>query len=450
MEDERMLIKKVKADWICIILTFGCLAFVSAFAAADKIYKIHIHDVSRVVHKNWLGVPHAVDCTVRWEIYEERLGEWTLTDVSQLDHYQAYCMTPSVSKESENSGDMKANFYTFPKRSAGQRYGFVVKGFKENQEIAVSDTAWVVTGKLRADGPPPAAIQWHHWFPLNGRIPLAILGRQVFFDESTKAGKIAFHVIWNFFICGMICLGFCIHYLSLQHVFPLEKGFLFGRGYDEIIQKKQSKQFRNILEEWRDLTMRTHKNIRIELAKGDKIKIDVIEGANAIFWRDYGTETIHDLIKRLSESGLNRYPTVRVMQAGLENHELGGFHWLEVSKEVDRAIENRASSELESLRRKSFVDWLWHLGTLSPLLGLFGTVTGISSAFAQLTFLRSNVTQSELVKKLSGGIYEALWTTIEGLAVGVLLMILYYYYNNKLNWIYSKWEELYVYVTEKI
>ena len=147
---------------------------------------------------------------------------------------------------------------------------------------------------------------------------------------------------------------------------------------------------------------------------------------------------------------MDKFPTVKIIQAGLENHELGGFRWLEVSKEVDRAIENRASSELEQLRRKSLIDWLWNLGTLSPLIGLFGTATGISHAFAQLTMLRSDITQTALVRRLAGGIFEALWTTIEGLFVGIFLMLLYYYYQNKLNWIYSKWEDIYVHVAEKL
>ena len=43
-----------------------------------------------------------------------------------------------------------------------------------------------------------------------------------------------------------------------------------------------------------------------------------------------------------------------------------------------------------------------------------------------------------------------LWTTIFGLAVSFFLMMLYFYYHNKLNWIYSKWEELYVRVSEKL
>jgi biopolymer transport protein ExbB/TolQ len=87
---------------------------------------------------------------------------------------------------------------------------------------------------------------------------------------------------------------------------------------------------------------------------------------------------------------------------------------------------------------------------MSPLVGLFGTATGISNAFVTLTMLKTDITQTALVKRLAGGIFEALWTTIEGLLAGIILMMLYYYYQNKLNWIYSKWEEIYVQVSERL
>ena len=79
---------------------------------------------------------------------------------------------------------------------------------------------------------------------------------------------------------------------------------------------------------------------------------------------------------RLIADHLNRFPAVRIIHAGLEKHELGGYHWMTASEKVDRAIESRAASELENLRRRSLMDWLWNLGTLSPLIGLFGTGHG--------------------------------------------------------------------------
>ena len=84
------------------------------------------------------------------------------------------------------------------------------------------------------------------------------------------------------------------------------------------------------------------------------------------------------------------------------------------------------------------------------MLGLFGTVTGISRVFRQVQDLGANTTQVEMSGKLSSGIFEALYTTIYGLMVGIILMIIYYYLKNNLDWINNKWQSIFVHVTEKL
>lgn len=72
-----------------------------------------------------------------------------------------------------------------------------------------------------------------------------------------------------------------------------------------------------------------------------------------------------------------------------------------------------AGDALESLR-----DWMRPLeviAAIAPLLGLFGTVLGMISAFAQLEAAGSRVDPAIL----SGGIWEALLTTALGLAVAI-------------------------------
>ena len=428
-------------------------AVVFANSGEESAYHIHITDVQRVVHKNWLRIPHSVDYTVYWELYRVVEEGMVPVDVSQLSRYRIVCGIEDDVLVEQRFEEVEGNFCTFLSRDVGKRYGFVAEGYIGEERVVVSDTAWAVTGRLSADGQSSTLrLRWHHWIPFNGRIPLALIGREKFFDGSTRAGKVAFHLIWNFFLAGaVIWLFFCIRYLRLSSVFPLKKGVNIGRGYDEVYRRRVLKEFKNdVLERWRDIVERANEHVRQELKKEGGGNIEKIEDTNVRFWRDEGAQAIRGLKKQITELKLDKYPTVKIIQAGLENHELGGFRWLEASKEVDRAIENRASSELERLRRKSYLDWLWNLGTLAPLVGLFGTATGISSAFGMLTFLRADVTQVALVKNLAGGIYEALWTTIEGLFVGILMMLLYYYYQNKLSWIYSKWEEIYVYVAEKL
>ncbi len=148
--------------------------------------------------------------------------------------------------------------------------------------------------------------------------------------------------------------------------------------------------------------------------------------------------------------GLRPFPTSRIIHAGLEIHRMNGHRWSKPTEEVKRAFEDRASSEIEILKRKSRIEWFWNYGALAPLVGLFGTVTGITFAFQQLA--TSSVTEdfSKTLQLLSNGIFEALWTTIFGLANGILFVIIYYYFKHKLDWIYSKWEEIYVSITEQL
>lgn len=149
-------------------------------------------------------------------------------------------------------------------------------------------------------------------------------------------------------------------------------------------------------------------------------------------------------------SGLRPFPTSRIIHAGLGIHRMNGYRWFKPTEEVKRAFEDRASNEIDLLKRKSKIEWFWNYGALAPLVGLFGTVTGITYAFQQLSKSVDSPDFSNTIQMLSNGIFEALWTTIFGLANGIFFVIIFYYYKHKLDWIYAKWEELYVTITEKL
>lgn len=87
------------------------------------------------------------------------------------------------------------------------------------------------------------------------------------------------------------------------------------------------------------------------------------------------------------------------------------------------------SEALEDL--KSWLRPLEVIASLAPLLGLFGTVLGMISAFQQLEAAGSRVNPSVL----SGGIWEALLTTAVGLAVAIPAVIV-------LNWLERRVERL--------
>ncbi len=80
-------------------------------------------------------------------------------------------------------------------------------------------------------------------------------------------------------------------------------------------------------------------------------------------------------------------------------------------------LQRLASADLHRLR--SHLRTLEVIATISPLLGLFGTVLGMIEAFRQMEQAGSQVDPSVL----SGGIWQALLTTGVGLAVAIPVIL---------------------------
>ena len=85
------------------------------------------------------------------------------------------------------------------------------------------------------------------------------------------------------------------------------------------------------------------------------------------------------------------------------------------------AIENVGNLEVAKLE-KGF-PWLATAAAGAPMLGFLGTVTGMVSAFYNM----ASAGTSADITTLSGGIYEALVTTVAGLVVGIIALFAYNY-----------------------
>lgn len=112
-----------------------------------------------------------------------------------------------------------------------------------------------------------------------------------------------------------------------------------------------------------------------------------------------------------------RSPVARAMDVAIVGHAREDLDEQLVREEVQRV----ASADLERMR--SHLRGLEVIGTLSPLLGLLGTVLGMIEAFQELEQAGNRVDPAVL----SGGIWEALLTTAAGLVVAMPALIM-------LNW----------------
>lgn len=87
-------------------------------------------------------------------------------------------------------------------------------------------------------------------------------------------------------------------------------------------------------------------------------------------------------------------------------------------RDIDAAIENVGN--LEIFRMEKNLSTLASIAGAAPMIGFFGTVTGMIMAFYEMSTAK-NVEPSAL----AGGIYQALITTAFGLFVGILAFIGY-------------------------
>jgi len=85
-------------------------------------------------------------------------------------------------------------------------------------------------------------------------------------------------------------------------------------------------------------------------------------------------------------------------------------------RRIEQAVEISASKNINSL--ENGFNFLTALGSLSPLTGFLGTVTGMIGAFRSIA--EATEVNAQIV---ANGIYEALITTVFGLVIAIIAMV---------------------------
>jgi biopolymer transport protein TolQ len=115
-------------------------------------------------------------------------------------------------------------------------------------------------------------------------------------------------------------------------------------------------------------------------------------------------------------AGVGANPTATAASGTLTTTQLEAFRMV-LAKEV--------AAERDTAAR--FIPWLATFGSVSPLLGLLGTVLGVMDAFIGIA-----VGGSGNITAVAPGVAEALVTTVGGLAVAVPAVMAYNLYVNRL------------------
>jgi biopolymer transport protein ExbB len=104
-------------------------------------------------------------------------------------------------------------------------------------------------------------------------------------------------------------------------------------------------------------------------------------------------------------------PVVRVIRAGLSGRELP-------REDMENTVQEAILREIPPMER--FLSTMGMLAAIAPLLGLLGTVTGMIDTFHVITMHGTGDP-----RMMSGGISEALVTTMLGLSVAIPIMLVH-------------------------
>lgn len=116
----------------------------------------------------------------------------------------------------------------------------------------------------------------------------------------------------------------------------------------------------------------------------------------------------------------------KILSAGL-------IHRNQTRERIKESIEERGREVVHELER--FLDILGTIASISPLLGLLGTVVGMISVFATIT--THGVGDAGA---LAGGISQAMVTTAAGLSVAILSLVFYRFFRRRVDTIVVEME----------
>ena len=120
-------------------------------------------------------------------------------------------------------------------------------------------------------------------------------------------------------------------------------------------------------------------------------------------------------------------PIARLVEKGIER--IG-----RPLQDIQTAVENMGNVEVARLEKS--LPTLATIAGGAPMIGFLGTVTGMIQAFFRMSTAGNNID----ITLLSGGIYEAMVTTVGGLFVGIIAYFGYNYLTSQISNLVFKME----------
>ena len=154
--------------------------------------------------------------------------------------------------------------------------------------------------------------------------------------------------------------------------------------------------------------------------KASKVDRNFIKNIRALI-HDGKTKSAIELCRKYDT------PTARLVEKGIER--IG-----RPLEDIQAAVENMGNVEVARLEKG--LPMLATIAGGAPMIGFLGTVTGMIQAFFEMANAGNNID----ITLLSGGIYEAMVTTVGGLFVGIIAYFGYNYLTSQISNLVFKME----------
>ncbi len=408
---QRLRAKRWSVIWIALVVLI-CGGAVTAQEESPEAERQICIEEPEVVEAT-SGTPGRVGYRIEWNVMcNEGLLPLSTYDSFKVWHSSSSSFPDDERQESERLVDR--GFYVFDNKDSSGQHWFRLLGFEGDNDTVQSIAMNYV--RSRNDGNQPSWRPGYQFLELLKYSTLIDEGGTAAWHSASPTGRAAFDLISMFFILGMVIWIFrTMRIMRSTRVFLVNKDI---GGYNECKAIMEEEELEHLTPDQKE---------NIQTLVNERLTRRFFQGLS--HWISTWSFWEFAVRHRKNFGRIRMVPTARIILSAVTS--------LKGKREVEKAIEVRILAEEEELRKRSFLEVLWALGVTAPLVGLFGTVTGISQSFKVIK--DAAVDDRSMMNELAGGINEALYTTICGLIVGILFMLVFYWYNYKLERIHSIW-----------